>query len=58
MEPKWEYQVEISDDGPQNGTLRTMGRQGWELISEVVVPDPRARKGHRIRSVFKRPLLP
>ncbi|MBB5495788.1 hypothetical protein [Nocardiopsis metallicus] len=58
MQQKWEYLIEKREDGVQDGTLRTMGRQGWELVSEVVVSDPRAKNGHFIRSVFKRPLLP
>ena len=58
MQQKWEYQVEKSEKGPQDGTLKTLGRQGWELVSEVVLADPRATNGQVVRTVFRRPIAP
>lgn len=53
---EWEYRVEETEGGGlHNGKLRNLGAKGWELVSEVVLPDPKAHKGYRIRAVFKQP---
>lgn len=50
---RWEYRIEETDHGPHNGKLNTLGAEGWELVSEVVVGDPPRRPV--VRSVFRRP---
>lgn len=45
MQPqqKWEYKVEITQDGVHPADLRTLGAQKWELVSETAWSDPKAR---------------
>ncbi|PWV44543.1 hypothetical protein [Nocardiopsis sp. L17-MgMaSL7] len=50
---RWEYRIETSPDGLHNGQLSNLGSKGWELVSEVVVPDRKSHTGHSIRAVFK-----
>ena len=53
--PRWEYRLEENDSGLHNGQLGNLGAKGWELVSEVAIPDPKTRTGYRIRAVFKKP---
>ncbi|MDT0305045.1 hypothetical protein [Streptomonospora wellingtoniae] len=50
---RWEYRVEEHEYGLSQGRLDSLGRSGWELVSEVVLPDE--RRGPKIRAVLKRP---
>lgn len=53
---QWEYRLEETEGcGLHNGQLRNLGAKGWELVSESVIADPKARGGYRIRAVFKQP---
>ena len=53
---EWEYRVEETQGGGlHNGQLRNLGAKGWELVSETVLPDPKANGGYRLRAVFKQP---
>jgi len=53
---EWEYRVEETEGcGLHNGQLRNLGGKGWELVSEVVLPDLKAHKGFKVRAVFKKP---
>lgn len=49
---RWEYRVEVSKDGLHVGQLDSLGRQGWRLVSEIIIEDP--HKGRTIRAVFER----
>ena len=54
--PRWDYRVEETESGLHNGQLRNLGAKGWELVSEVVIPEPKAHDGgYRVRAVFKKP---
>lgn len=49
---RWEYRIEETDHGPHNGRLNSLGADGWELVSEVVLVDGRGDR--TVRSVFRR----
>ncbi|MEU5859344.1 hypothetical protein ABZ799_28865 [Nocardiopsis dassonvillei] len=53
--PRWEYRLEEGESGLHPGQLRNLGAKGWELVSEVAIPDPKSRTGYRFRAVFKMP---
>lgn len=54
---QWEYFVEVkpAPEGLHPGQLRNLGVKGWELVSEIVCPDPKSHTGYSIRSTFKQP---
>jgi len=53
---EWEYRVEeIAGAGLGYAKLRSLGKDGWELVSEVVLPDPKAWGGYWVRATFKKP---
>ncbi|GAA4911146.1 hypothetical protein [Streptomonospora salina] len=51
---RWEYAVEETEFGLSQGRLDSLGRSGWELVSEVVLPEELSRRTARIRAVLKR----
>ncbi|MFL1380429.1 hypothetical protein [Nocardiopsis protaetiae] len=49
---RWEYRIEESASGLNRSQLDNLGRQGWRLVSEIILDDP--YKGRTIRAVFER----
>ncbi|MEE2055748.1 hypothetical protein [Nocardiopsis tropica] len=53
---EWDYRVEETEGcGLSVSQMRNLGGNGWELTSEVVLPDLKAHGGFKIRAVFKKP---
>lgn len=53
---EWDYRVEETEGcGLSASQMRNLGGNGWELVSETVMADLKARGGFRMRATFKKP---